>query len=242
MKKHVPNIITCCNLLSGCVATVYAFSGCPTWALTWIIIGAVFDFLDGMSARLLNVSSPIGKELDSLADDVTFGVAPATMVFHELCVINYPSLMEFSRAVLPFVAYIIAAFSALRLAKFNLDERQSTSFIGLPTPANALFWGSLVVRSPAWMENHPWSIAIWLVLICLSCYLLVCELPMFALKFKHWGWKGNEVKYGFVTLSVLLFLFSVMASGIRGLLEAWWSVIALYLLASIFLHVRSVMH
>ncbi len=233
MKKHIPNIITCCNLLSGCVATVFAFYGSPTWALTWIIIGAVFDFFDGMSARLLNVSSPIGKELDSLADDVTFGVAPATLVFHELSVINYPAFLEPYRDILPFVAFLIAAFSALRLAKFNIDERQTTSFIGLPTPANALFWGSLVVCSPSWMENHAWSIVIWLVLIVLSCYLLVSELPMFALKFKHWGWKGNEIKYTFAILSAIIFLIYVISDGAMGLLEAWWLVISLYLVVSI---------
>lgn len=233
MKKHIPNIITCCNLLSGCIAIAYAFGGSPVWALTWIIIGAIFDFFDGMSARLLNVSSPIGKELDSLADDVTFGVAPATLVFYELGVVNYPPFLESLRDILPFFAYLIAAFSALRLAKFNLDERQTTSFIGLPTPANALFWGSLVVCSPGWLENYPWSIAVWLVLICLSCYLLICELPMFALKFKHWGWQGNEIKYGFVAISVIVFLSSIILSGAQGLLEAWWPIISLYLLVSI---------
>ena len=98
-----------------------------------------------MVARLLNVSSPIGKELDSLADDVTFGVAPSTMIFYELSVMDYPSMLEPLRPILPYMAFIMAAFSALRLAKFNLDERQAMGFIGLPTPANALFWGSIMV-------------------------------------------------------------------------------------------------
>ena len=151
IKKHIPNTITCCNLISGCIATSFAFGGSPKLALLWIIIGAMFDFFDGMSARLLHVSSPIGKELDSLADDVTFGVAPATIVFSQLYVMEYPSFLESLRPVLPYAAFIIAAFSALRLAKFNLDERQSTSFIGVPTPANALFWGSLIVFNPEWL-------------------------------------------------------------------------------------------
>ena len=141
IKKHIPNTITCCNLVSGCIATSFAFGGNPEMALLWIIIGAVFDFFDGMSARLLHVSSPIGKELDSLADDVTFGVAPATIVFSQLFVMEYPGFLEPLRPWLPYAAFIIAAFSALRLAKFNLDERQTTSFIGVPTPANALFSG-----------------------------------------------------------------------------------------------------
>ncbi len=242
MKKHIPNIITCCNLLSGCIAIAYAFGGSPVWALTWIIIGAIFDFFDGMSARLLNVSSPIGKELDSLADDVTFGVAPATVVFYQLGVMNYPAFLEPLRDILPFFAYLIAAFSALRLAKFNIDERQTTCFIGLPTPANALFWGSLIICAPDWLESYTWSIWLMLALIFLSCYLLVCELPMFALKFKYWGFKGNEIKYGFAVLAILIFLVSVISEGIRGILEAWWPIIILYLLVSIFVARKSKPH
>ena len=145
IKKHIPNSITCCNLISGCIATYFAFRHDFEWALAWMVIGAVFDFFDGMTARLLHVSSPIGKELDSLADDITFGLAPSAMLFAELGVVAYPSALEPLREVLPFVAFVMAAFSALRLAKFNLDERQSLGFIGLPTPANALFWGSLMV-------------------------------------------------------------------------------------------------
>ena len=110
IKKHIPNTITCCNLISGCIATAYAFGGNPELALLWIIIGAVFDFFDGMSARLLHVSSPIGKELDSLADDITFGVAPATIVFSELHVIDYPAFLEPLRDILPFFAFVMAAF------------------------------------------------------------------------------------------------------------------------------------
>ena len=145
IKKHIPNSITCCNLICGCIATCFAYGGQPAMALLFIVLGAVFDFFDGMVARLLNVSSPIGKELDSLADDVTFGVAPSTMIFYELSVMDYPSMLEPLRPILPYMAFIMAAFSALRLAKFNLDERQAMGFIGLPTPANALFWGSIMV-------------------------------------------------------------------------------------------------
>ena len=151
MKKHIPNTITCCNLISGCIATYYAFLGNFEMALLFIIIGAVFDFFDGMSARLLGVSSPIGKELDSLADDITFGFAPSAIIFGYLCTFpcslftSHSSLFTFHFSLLPFLAFVMAAFSALRLAKFNLDERQALGFIGLPTPANALFWGSLIV-------------------------------------------------------------------------------------------------
>ncbi len=119
MKKHIPNTITCLNLISGCIATYWAFQGEYRLALLFIVIGAVFDFFDGMSARLLHVSSPIGKELDSLADCITFGFAPSAIVYSYLCTfhIHLPFI--------PFLAFIMAAFSALLLAKFNLDERQT---------------------------------------------------------------------------------------------------------------------
>ena len=232
IKKHIPNTITCCNLISGSIATSFAFGGNPEMALLWIIIGAVFDFFDGMSARLLHVSSPIGKELDSLADDVTFGVAPATIVFSQLFVMEYPEFLEPLRPWLPYVAFIIAAFSALRLAKFNLDERQTTSFIGVPTPANALFWGSLVVSSPSWITNQSWSIYLVLALIFITSFLLVCELPLFALKFKQWSFKGNEVKYCFAGFAIAVLAVSVAAEGARGFLEGWWPIILMYVLLS----------
>jgi len=225
VKKHIPNTITCCNLISGCIATVFAVSGKADMALLWIIIGAVFDFFDGMSARLLHVSSPIGKELDSLADDVTFGVAPSTILFAELGIMEYPHFLESFRTYIPFLAYIMAAFSALRLAKFNLDERQTTSFIGLPTPANALFWASLVAGGSQWIENWPWASVLLLAGICISSWLLVSEVPMFALKFKQWGWKGNEVKYIFLATCIpLLILFGIL--GI-ALIIAWYVILSL---------------
>lgn len=226
IKKHIPNAITCCNLVSGCVATVFALGGQVGMALLFIIIGAVFDFFDGMSARLLGVSSPIGKELDSLADDVTFGVAPATIAFFELGVMDYPSWLEPARGVLPFFAYIMAAFAALRLAKFNLDERQAMGFIGLPTPANALFWGSLVVGMGDVLESSPYMVFVVLALIVASSVVMVSELPMFALKFKHWGWKGNELKYVFlITCLPLIAVFRLSAFAV---IVAWYVILSIY--------------
>ena len=226
MKKHIPNTITCCNLISGCIATTFAFSGDMTMALSWIVMGAVFDFFDGMSARLLGVSSPIGKELDSLADDVTFGVAPATMLFSELSVMDYPALLEPYRNYVPFLAFVMAAFSALRLAKFNLDERQTMGFIGLPTPANALAWGSLLVGSHQLLESSRIWLPILLAGMLLSCWLLVCEIPMFALKFKHWGWSGNEVRYIFLLSCVPVLL----VGGISGIfvIILWYIVLSAF--------------
>lgn len=195
-------------------------------ALLFIIIGAVFDFFDGMSARLLGVSSPIGKELDSLADDVTFGVAPATIAFFELGVMDYPSWLEPARGVLPFFAYAMAAFAALRLAKFNLDERQAMGFIGLPTPANALFWGSLVVGMGDVLESSPYMVFVVLALIVASSVVMVSELPMFALKFKHWGWKGNELKYVFlITCLPLIAVFRLSAFAV---IVAWYVILSIY--------------
>lgn len=218
MKKHIPNTITCCNLISGCIATWFAFQGDFNMALLMIIIGAVFDFFDGMVARLLNVSSPIGKELDSLADDITFGFAPSAIVF------SYLSTFHIHLPLVPFLAFIMAAFSALRLAKFNLDERQALGFIGLPTPANALFWGSLIVGlndSGFTFDGLEWVI---LAGVFISCYLLVAEIPMFALKFKHWGWKGNEIKYIFILSCVPILLLL----GITGfaVIIAWYVILS----------------
>ena len=170
-------------------------------ALLWIIIGAVFDFFDGMSARLLHVSSPIGKELDSLADDVTFGVAPSTIVFSQLFVMEYPAILEPLRSWLPYTAFIIAAFSALRLAKFNLDERQTTSFIGVPTPANALFFVAL-----GWMDAKTgFNQGGWvLLMVPAMSWLLISPVRMFAFKFQSFAFKGNEIRYIFIALAVVL--------------------------------------
>ena len=223
MKKHIPNTITCCNLISGCIATYFAFQNEFQLALLFIVVGAVFDFFDGMVARLLHVSSPIGKELDSLADDITFGFAPSAMVFSYLCTFHGPHSLIF-----PFLAFVMAAFSALRLAKFNLDERQSMGFIGLPTPANALFWGALIVGCGEWLSSQPALLNILpyliLILVFIFCYLLVSEIPMFALKFKHWGWKGNEIKYVFLlTSAVILVVFQIIGIAV---VIAWYIVLS----------------
>jgi CDP-diacylglycerol--serine O-phosphatidyltransferase len=219
IKKHIPNTITCCNLISGCISTYWAFCGNYEMALLFIIIGAVFDFFDGMSARLLGVSSPIGKELDSLADDITFGFAPSAIIFSYLCTFHIHLLF------VPFLAFVMAAFSALRLAKFNLDERQALGFIGLPTPANALFWGALIVGAGDWISTLPYAPYLILLGTFISCYLLIAEIPMFALKFKHWGWKGNEIKYIFI-LSCIPLLLLLRVSGI-AIIIAWYILLSI---------------
>lgn len=229
--RNIPNSITCCNLISGCIATYNAFLGDIRMALLWIIVGAVFDFFDGMSARLLKVSSPIGKELDSLADDITFGFAPSAIIFYELSIMEYPSELLMLKPYLPYFAFVMAAYSALRLAKFNLDERQSLGFIGLPTPANALFWGALFVGAQNFMESTAYMLPVVLLMICVSCWLLISEVPMFALKFKQWGWKGNEVKYIFlISCLPLLMIFGITAFSV---------VIAWYVVLSVVVNLRN---
>ena len=230
-QHYIPNIITCSNLVSGCIATYLAFMADFKMALVWIIIGAGFDFCDGLSARLLKVSSPIGKELDSLADDITFGLAPAAIVFSDLQLAEYPDVLHPVANVLPYVAFLIAAFSAIRLAKFNIDTRQATMFMGLPTPANALFWGSLVLSQGTRLGCETWGVWVILLLIGVSCWLMVADMPMFALKFKQWGWKGNEIRYSFIAIAIVtLALF--------GLLSGWWLVVAWYVVVSCFIDVK----
>ena len=231
MRRHIPNTITCCNLLSGCVATMFAFEGMYPFAFVFIIAGAVFDFFDGLSARALGVSSPIGKELDSLADVVTFGFAPAAMVFSWLGECADAHLDMLVAFVVPFVAFLLVAFSALRLAKFNVDERQTSSFIGLPTPANALFWGALVIGAHDKMVALPYGWLLIIALVVLFSWLLVAEIPMFSLKFKNLSWKSNRTAYTFLLVSLVL----LAVLGLTGLS----AVIGWYIILSILTQKRA---
>lgn len=224
-KKSLPNGLTCCNLISGCIAVSYALGGNAQTALLFIIIGAVFDFFDGFTARALKVSSPIGKELDSLADDITFGFAPSAIAFMMLKQCAVPDSLLGAQKIYPYAAFVMAAFSALRLAKFNLDERQTSSFIGMPTPANALFWGALACSVNAELLSSPAAAYIIILMVFGSSALLVSEIPMFALKFKNYSWKDNKVKYIFLALSLAV----IIPFGIGGLAIA----ILLYLMLSL---------
>ena len=202
MKKLVPNIITCCNLLSGALAVMLAAEGLFHCAFGMILLGAIFDFFDGMSARLLKVNNPIGKEIDSLADVITFGLAPSVMLMQAIRLATENS--NYAWGWWSSVALIMAAFSALRLAKFNIDERQTSSFIGLATPANAIFWGALIAAFPdmaSWAQFMPWAM---LAVMAVSCWLLICELPLFSLKFKNLSWQDNKVRYIFLIGCVLI--------------------------------------
>lgn len=212
ITRHIPNVLTCLNLFSGCIAGVMAFESRYELALLFIIISAVFDFFDGLAARALGAHSTIGKDLDSLADDVSFGVAPSLIVFSLFKEMPYPAYMEGTATWLPYSAFLISVFSALRLAKFNNDTRQTTSFIGLPVPANALFWASLVAGYHPILTDgsvHPLGL---LVLVCLFSWLLVSEIPMFSLKFKNLSWKDNKVSFIFL-LFCILFLVTLQVRG-----------------------------
>lgn len=222
--RNIPNTITSCNLFCGCIASYWAFQGNYKLALLFIILGAVFDFFDGMTARLLHVSSPIGKELDSLADDVTFGLAPAAIVFSLFKEVHYPAFLAPIANIMPYAAFLIAVFSALRLAKFNLDERQTSSFIGMPTPANALFWGSLTVGAHDFLTSTSFNAIYLLILVIIMSLLLVAELPMFSLKFKNLSWQQNKVSYIFLIVSIpLLIIFQL--SGFAAVI-LWYIVLS----------------
>lgn len=228
MKRHIPNTITCCNLISGCSATFMAFQGHHEMALALIVLGAVFDFFDGFAARLLHVSSPIGKELDSLADVITFGLAPSAMVFNVVsagttCVSDGTSSPCAIASYLPYLAFVMAAFSALRLAKFNLDERQTMGFIGMPTPANALFWSALIVGFSGEIDPR-----LLLAGTFVASYLLVSEIPMFALKFKNFTWNDNKLRYSFLIAAIVL----IAALQVKGIAMS----ILLYILLSSVTH------
>jgi len=204
MKKHIPNTLTLLNLLSGATGIIFAFEDQLILSAMMIWIGGVFDFLDGFVARSLKVKSDIGKELDSLADIVTFGLLPSFIVF-------YHFQLESSSDFLPFVAFLITICAALRLARFNIDDRQTQSFVGLPTPASAIVVSSL----PFYAESPSYSSLInvySLVVLCLVLsFLMVSEIRLFSLKLSGIRWETDKWKIVFILLSlVVLFAFQVL--------------------------------
>lgn len=202
MLKHIPNFITCCNLLCGCIGVVAVTNGHLEVATYLIWLAAILDFFDGFTARILKAYSAIGKELDSLADMVTFGFLPAYMMFSMITTAS-------NNFYLPYMAFLIAIFSALRLAKFNVDTRQAESFIGLPTPANALFISALPLLAFESAEISDFVLSNVFVLIGITIVfslLMVAELPLFSLKFKNYKWVDNKVKFLFLIVSVVLLI------------------------------------
>jgi CDP-diacylglycerol--serine O-phosphatidyltransferase len=242
MIKQIPNIITSLNLLCGCVAVLFAVSGDLISASFFVFFGIFFDFFDGLAARLLNAHSDVGLEFDSLADMITSGLAPAIVMVQLLNEsffgksLNIAEIFSAEGGVLgitnylPLMGLLIAVGSGYRLAKFNVDTRQTTSFIGLPTPANALLILSLPLilhfQSSDWIEEIVLNKWFLIGLTLVSSMLLNAELPLFGLKFKTWDFKSNVLRYVFlVVCAVLLVLLKFIAIPI---------IIVIYILLSLF--------
>lgn len=206
VSKHVPNAITCANLFSGCVGIVFAFQGNLVFAAYALFLAAIFDFFDGFASRVLQSFSGIGKDLDSLADMVSFGFLPSVIIYELF--LEAPQIHNIS-PYLNFVAFLITIFSALRLAKFNNDTRQAEIFIGLPTPANAV----LIASIPFIIQYHPgfkpyilnpYGLACFVIVMCM---LLVAEIPLMSLKFKNRDFNQNIYRYLLLMFSAILILF-----------------------------------
>ena len=208
IARHIPNTITCLNLLSGTIAVIFGFKGEAEIAVYLVLAAAVFDFMDGFAARLLKSYSPMGKELDSLADLISFGLAPAMLLFHRYGLTH-------GTGILTYIPLLIIVASALRLAKFNIDTRQTENFIGMPTPANAILIGMLIHFSSFNDIFNPildTTFFIPVMSIVLS-FLLICNIPMFSLKLKSLKWKGNEKRFSLIisafVLTALAFLCGI---------------------------------
>lgn len=209
IRRQLPNFLTCLNLLCGCTAVVMVFRNHLEWAAYLVFVAALFDLLDGMVARALNVTSPIGKELDSLADVISFGFLPGVMMFKllQMSDLSIITSSETFRQIVQFFPFVITAFSALRLAKFNIDTRQSESFIGFPTPANTL----LIVSFPLMLSQNytgfspvilnPFFI---LSMSLITSLMLISELPLFSLKFKSLNIKKNQYQYLLLAIAAVL--------------------------------------
>ena len=228
LKRQLPNFITILNLLCGALATIFAVQGNLVMAAMFVGLGIFFDYFDGLAARILDVKSEVGLQLDSLADMITSGLVPGIVMFQLLIKAlpgeisttsqwdSHTSWWEWDFPMLALTGLLIAAASGYRLAKFNVDERQTDSFIGLPTPANAL----LILSLPLIMAYQPNPIAVSLILnewfliglTLVSCFMLNAEIPLFALKFSDWSFKPNKLRYFFIGYSLLMvILFQFIA-------------------------------
>ncbi|MDR0983115.1 MAG: CDP-diacylglycerol--serine O-phosphatidyltransferase [Culturomica sp.] len=208
MKKHIPNFITTLNVVSGSMSVIMSLDGKIEYAAGCIVLGMFFDFFDGFVARLLHVKSEFGKQLDSLADMLTFGFAPAILAYF---------LIRDSSQALAFSVLLIPALSACRLAKFNLDTRQSVSFRGLPVPAHALFWVSLVFTKLYYPDFYGYFFSnVWILIACvvILSLLLVSDLPMFSLKLSTFKWKENRLLYVYIILIICTLIFV----GVKGII------------------------
>lgn len=223
MKKWIPNAITLLNLLCGCIAMMYAVNNELIEAAIFVGLGIFFDFFDGLAARLLNASGELGKQLDSLADLITSGLVPGIVMYQmllqstQLYAYNKDLMFPFDRETFLMyniyfciVGFAITGASALRLAKFNLDTRQTNSFIGLPTPANAILIISLGIISQhtsyQFVNDALFNPIVLLIIVIISCYLLNAELPLFSFKMKKLSWNDNKIRWVFLIASVALII------------------------------------
>lgn len=214
LKKNIPNVITLSNLFVGSIALSLAFEGKLAESALLVLLCLVLDFGDGLAARLLGAVSPIGKQLDSLADLVSFGLVPSAMIYTYLAE-STATTHNIVFAYLPYLAFLLTVFSALRLANFNIDTRQTATFIGLPTPANALFFVSIplifnylpqTAVATQTMVHITGNTPIMILLVCIFSCLMVAPFPMFSLKFKTFDAKQNMIRYVFLGLSFLLMI------------------------------------
>lgn len=232
ITKHIPNAITCTSLFLGCMAVVAAFNFSTQfgpmpgyqWAYVLILLAAVCDFADGAAARMLQAYSALGKELDSLSDLVSFGIAPAMLVY------NMMSQLPDAPRWLPFIAFYIPVAGELRLARFNIDDRQTTSFLGMPIPANAIFWIGFTSAVARHSSINPWlcSINPWLcaaIVLVVASLMLMSSLKMFSLKFKNFSFAQNYMRFLLIAAAII----AVAIDGIGGL--AW--TIAAYVVLSL---------
>ena len=229
LKQHIPNAITCCNLVSGCLSILFLTQNMPVKAALMIFVAGLFDFLDGFSARLLKVHSPIGADLDSLSDVVSFGVAPGFIMYWLMSrSFDLPQWCIAGIKVLPCLAFLLTVFSAIRLARFNVDETQKTSFRGIPAPGMAIFIASLPLALSQVHHLKDGVLSYWacIGITLIFSFMMVSRLRFFSFKMKSAKWKGNEVRW--------IFLFVALVSFVIFKWLALPFVMMLYILLSIF--------
>ena len=229
IKKHIPNVITCGNLVSGCFSILFLASGMPIKAAIMILVAGIFDFLDGFAARTLNAHSPIGPDLDSLSDMVSFGVAPGLIMSYMMNnALDLPRVTLDGIDLMPCLAFLLPVFAAIRLARFNIDETQQVAFRGMPAPAMAVFVASLPLALGQAGHLADGALDYWacLGITLLLSFMMVSNLRCFSFKMKALAWKGNQVRWIFLLVSLVgLVIFKWLALPF---------IMVLYILLSVF--------
>ena len=229
IKKHIPNVITCGSLLAGCFSVLFIASEMPVKAAIMILVAGLFDFLDGLAARVLDAHSPIGPDLDSLSDIVSFGVAPGLIMCYMMNNgLDMPHLKIYNIDLMPCLAFLLPVFAAIRLARFNVDDTQKTVFRGLPAPAMAVFVASLLLAQAQTGHLMDGALGYWacLGITLLLSFMMISNMRCFSFKMKSAGWKGNEVRWIFLAVAIVsLLVFKWLALPF---------VMVLYILLSVF--------